>query len=202
MNKLKIKNVYEGDVYYWGKRSTEYSLGKELSGYCSKEWNGKVFGDMVEIDFAEIKATYVLPTYGKPITLFLRQNLKINKGYRISNIVFNSSIEDIDISMCKYGMKRLSEVKQIYFCCCGDKDYIVKLIKVCKKIIEACKVDKLLKKIEEEKQPGSKIKEEKKKLRGSIKKMIKKTIKNKKRYRGVFEYKIIPFEDITIHIRK
>ena len=62
--------------------------------------------------------------------------------------------------------------------------------------------DKLLKKIEEEKQPGSKIKEEKKKLRGSIKKMIKKTIKNKKRYRGVFEYKIIPFEDITIHIRK
>ena len=66
------------------------------------------------------------------------------------------------------------------------------LIKICKKVIEACKVDKLLKKIEEEK----------KKLRGSIKKMIKKTIKNKKRHRGVFEYKIIPFEDITIHIRK
>ena len=66
------------------------------------------------------------------------------------------------------------------------------LIKICKKVIEACKVDKLLKKIEEEK----------KKLRGSIKKMIKKTIKNKKRHRCVFEYKIIPFEDITIHIIK
>lgn len=202
LNKLKIKNVYEGDVYYWGEKSVQDFMKKELSGYCSKEWDDKVFGNMVEIDFAKIKATYILPTYGKPIILFLRQNLEINKGDRISNIVFNSSVEDIDISMCKYGMKSLSEVKQIYFCCCGNKDYIVKLIKVCKKVIEACKVDKLLKKIEEEKQPGSKIKEEKKKLRGSIKKMIKKTIKNKKGYRGVFEDKTIHFEDITVYIIK
>ena len=202
LSKLKIKNVYEGDIYYWGEKSVQDFLKKELSGYCSKEWNEKVFGDMVEIDFAEIGATYILPIYGKPIILVLRQNSELNKEGRIRDMVFNYSVEDIDISMCKYGMKRLSEVKKIYFCCRGNKDYIVKLIKICKKVIEACKVDKLLKKIEEEKQPGSKIKEEKKKLRGSIKKMIKKTIKNKKRYRGVFEYKIIPFEDITIHIRK
>ena len=50
--------------------------------------------------------------------------------------------------------------------------------------------DKLLKKIEEEKQPGSKIKEEKKKLRGSI----EETIKNLNGNGGAFE-------DITICIK-
>ena len=162
LNKLKIKNVYEGDVYYWGEKSVQDFMKKELSGYCSKEWDDKVFGNMVEIDFAKIKATYILPTYGKPIILFLRQNLEINKGDRISNIVFNSSVEDIDISMCKYGMKSLSEVKQIYFCCCGNKDYIVKLIKVCKKVIEACKVDKLLKKLKRKSNREVKLKRKRK----------------------------------------
>ena len=49
----------------------------------------------------------------------------------------------------------------------------IKITNVCKKIIEACKVDKLLKKIEEEKQPRRKIEVEKKKLRDSIEETIK-----------------------------
>ena len=190
LNKLKIKNVYEGDIYYWGEKSVQDFLKEKLSSYCSKEGNQKVFGDMVEIDFAEIGATYILTIYGKPIILVLRQNSELNKEGRIRDMVFNYSVEDIDISMCKYGMKILSEVKNICLCCKGDKDNILKLAKVCKKVIETCKVDKLLEKIEKEKQPGSKIEEEKKKLRDSI----EETIKNLNGNGGAFE-------DITICIK-
>lgn len=112
MSKLKIKNVYEGDIYYWGEKSVQDFLKKELSDYCLNVW--KVYGDMVEINFTDMKGTYIFSKYDKSKLAILRQNSEQNED-RISNIVFNSSIEDIDISMCKYGMKRLSEVKKIYF---------------------------------------------------------------------------------------
>ena len=186
LSKLKIKNVYEGDIYYWGEKSVQDFLKKDLSCYFLKEFLKKEFGNMIEINVTDIKGTHIFCKYDKPKLAILRQNSEQNEN-RISNIVINSSFEDIDISMCKYGMKSLSEVKSINLCCNGNKDNIVKLTKVCKKIIEACKVDKLLKKIEEEKQPGSKIEVEKKKLRDSI----EETLKNLNDDGGVFE-------DITI----
>lgn len=170
LSKLKIKNVYEGDIYYWGEKSVQDFLKKELSDFFLNVW--KVYGDMVEIDFTDMKGTYIFSNDDKPKLAILRQKSE-QKQDGISGIVINSTVEDIDISMCKYGMKSLSEVKSIILCCNGNKDNIVKLTKVCKKIIEACKVDKLLKKIEEEKQPGSKIEVEKKKLRDSIEETIK-----------------------------
>lgn len=112
LSKLKIKNVYEGYIYYWGEKSVQDFLKKELSDYCLNVW--KVYGDMVEINFTDMKGTYIFSKYDKSKLAILRQNSEQNED-RISNIVFNSSIEDIDISMCKYGMKRLSEVKKIYF---------------------------------------------------------------------------------------
>ena len=172
LSELKIKNVYEGDIYYWGEKSAQDFLKKDLSCYFLKEFPKKEFGNIVEIDVTNIKGVLIFCKYDKPRLAILRQNLEQNKD-RISDIVINSSFEDIDISMCKYGMKSLSEVKSISLCCNGNKDNIVKLTKVCKKIIEACKVDKLLKKIEEEKQPGSKIEVEKKKLRDSMEEALK-----------------------------
>ena len=199
LSKLGIKSVYDGDIYYWGEKSTEDLLKIELQSFCSDEKNKNVFGDMVEIDFTEqivkndtsgTSYTYIFPFYEKTKLLVLKQNSGVKKEGRISNIVINKSVEDIDISMCKYGMKNLSGVKSINLCCNSKKNNIVKLTRICKKLIEVCKVDKLLKEIEKEKKPGSKIEGEKKKLRDSI----DKTFKDLNDDGGVFE-------DIIIHIK-
>ena len=97
--------------------------------------------------------------------MVLRQSFGGDKKSTIESIVFNSYIKDIDISMCKYGMDRLSKVKKVFLCSNDNRDILVK-------IIEACRIDKILNEIESKRQPGSEIEKERRKLRNSIEKTI------------------------------
>lgn len=187
LSRRMVKNVYDKGIYYWGEKSTDNFLKEDLLSFCCLNKRKEiVFENMVEIDFADKKNNGIFPNYVNPTFVILRQNSKQNEE-KIRDIVINCSVEDIDISMCKYGMKYLSEVKSITLCCNSNKNNIVKLTGICKKLIEVCKVDKLLKEIEKEKKPGSKIEGEKKKLRDSI----DKTFKN-------LNDDVVLFEDIII----
>lgn len=164
-SKLGIKNVYDRDIYYWGEISTEEFLKKELSGNFLYLENNKMLGEIVDVDVAKIVDVYISPKYDESKFLVLRQSFGGDKKSTIESIVFNSYIKDIDISMCKYGMDRLSKVKKVFLCSNDNRDILVK-------IIEACRIDKILNEIESKRQPGSEIEKERRKLRNSIEKTI------------------------------
>ena len=165
LSKLGIKSVYDGDMYYWGERSTEEFLKKELLGNFLDSQNNKMLGEIVDVDVTKIRGTHMPNSYDESKFLVLRQSFGEDKKSTIESIVFNPYIKDIDVSMCKYGMDRLSKVKSIFLCSNDNRDILVK-------IIEACKVDKILNEIESKRQPGSEIEKERIKLRNSIEKTI------------------------------
>lgn len=175
MSKLGIKSVYDGDIYYWGERSTEEFLKKELLGnfqYLQKtpenvlyQQNTRILGEVVCLDVTEIVDVYIYPNYVESKFLVLRQSFGGDKKSMIESIVFNSHIKDIDISICKYGMDRLSKVKKVTLCSNDNRDILVK-------IIEACRIDKILNEIESKRQPGSEIEKERIKLRLALRKLF------------------------------
>ena len=165
LSKLGIKSVYDGDIYYWGERSIEEFLKKELLGNFLDLQNNNILGEIVDVDVTKIVDVYMSPNYEESKFLVLRQSFGGDKKSTIESIVFNPYIKDIDISMCKYGMDRLSKVKKIFLCSNDNRDILVK-------IIEACRIDKILNEIESRRQLGSEIEKERRKLRDSIEKTI------------------------------
>ena len=124
-----------------------------------------MLGEIVDVDIAKIRGTHMHNSYNESKFLVLRQSFGGDKKSTIESIVFNPYIKDIDISMCKYGMDRLSKVKKVFLCSNDNRDILVK-------IIEACRIDKILNEIESRRQPGSEIEKERRKLRDSIEKTI------------------------------
>ena len=175
MSKLGIKNVYDGNIYYWGERSTEELLKEELlrnfqdlqktSENALYQQSNRILGEVVCVDVTRIVDVYISPEYDESKYLVLRQSFGGDEESTIESIVFNACIKDIDISMCKYGMDRLSKVKEVILCSNDNRDILVK-------IIEACRIDKILNEIESRRQPGSEIEKERRKLRNSIEKTI------------------------------
>ena len=175
LSKLGIKNVYDGNIYYWGERSTEELLKEELlrnfqdlqktSENALYQQSNRILGEVVCVDVTRIVDVYISPEYDESKYLVLRQSFGGDEESTIESIVFNACIKDIDISMCKYGMDRLSKVKEVILCSNDNRDILVK-------IIEACRIDKILNEIESRRQPGSEIEKERRKLRNSIEKTI------------------------------
>lgn len=165
LSKLGIKSVYDGDIYYWGERSIEEFLKKDLLGNFLDLQNNNILGEIVDVDVTKIVDVYMSPDYKESKFLVLRQSFGGDEKSMIESIVFNSHIKDIDISICKYGMYRLSKVKKVILCSNDNRDILVK-------IIEACRIDKILNEIESKRQPGSEIEKERRKLRDSIEKTI------------------------------
>ena len=170
LSRRMVKNVYDRGIYYWGEKSTDDFLKEQLSNVVINKSDAfRELDNILEVDVNKLNTTCTFPYYDnidKSIFLVFRQKSNVNKEEdETRNIVFNSTIKDIDISMCKYGTESLSKVEKVAFCINNNKDIIVK-------IIEACRLDKILNEIEIKRKPGSKIEKEKKKLRDNIEKTI------------------------------